>query len=156
MNLSHIVAMSENRVIGRNNTIPWHIPEDLKHFKQLTQNHTIIMGRKTFQSIGKPLPKRRNIIISRDKTLKIDGVDTYSSVEDALKTCDPSQEIFIIGGGEIYQQTLPLVTTIHLTIVHQVINGDILYPEIPSNFDLLQKEDLDLKIPISFLTYRRK
>src|SRR5690242_6914236 len=110
MKISLVVAMSENRVIGVDNHLPWHIPEDLKRFKKITSGHPIIMGRKTFESIGKPLPNRTNIIISRNKDYRAEGTITCHSLADAIHWASQApgnEEIFIIGGGEIFQQALP-------------------------------------------------
>lgn len=133
--LSHIVALSENRVIGAGNKLPWHIPEDLKRFKALTAGHPVVMGRKTYESIGKLLPKRTNIIVTRQKDFAVEGALVAHSVEDALRMARESpgaEEIFIIGGGVIFKETLGIVDKLYLTYVHARIEGDAFYPEIPS------------------------
>lgn len=131
--ISAIVAMSENRVIGNANRLPWHLPADLKHFKQITTGHPIIMGRKTFESIGKPLPNRTNIVISRDQHFKPQMTIVVSSIEEAIKEAAKStnDEIFIIGGAQIFEQSLALVNRIYLTIIHEDFMGNILFPELP-------------------------
>lgn len=129
--LSIIAAISTNRVIGRDNKIPWHISEDLRRFKALTIGHPIIMGRKTFESIGKPLPKRANIVITRDKDYSAPGIDVAHSIEEAIeaaKTKEGSEEIFIIGGGQIYSQSIHLADKLYLTVVDQEIKGDVFFP----------------------------
>jgi len=141
MSLSHIVAISKNRAIGKDGKIPWYLPEDLKKFKARTQQHTILMGRKTYESIGKPLPKRRNIVVSRTMK-KPEGVELelVSSLEEALKLCPPDEESFIIGGAEIYAQTMDKIDRIYLTTVDRVVEGDAFYPEIPADFDVTGME----------------
>lgn len=131
MKLSIIVATSLNNVIGVDNQLPWHLPADLKYFKQLTTGHTILMGRKTFESIGRPLPNRINIVITRSKSFEVEGVIVQNSIEDALQYCQNKDEVFIIGGDTIYKQMMPMVQKIHLTKVHTVIeNGDAFFPEL--------------------------
>ena len=153
MKLSHIVAMSENRVIGKDNKLPWRIPEDLKKFKSLTQHHTVIMGRKTYESIGKPLPNRRNIVVTKTLMQPV-GVELQvaSSMEDALAKINPDEECFVIGGESLYKQTLSLIDTIYLTLVHKTVDGDTFYPEVPDNFVEAARED---KKEFSFLTYKK-
>jgi dihydrofolate reductase len=129
-NLSIIVAIAENNVIGANNQLIWHISEDLKRFKALTTGHCVVMGRKTFESIGKPLPKRTNIVISRNRNLVIDGCTVVSSLEEAVGACGIDEEIFIIGGGELYRQALPLAKKLYITKVHREFVGDTFFPEI--------------------------
>ncbi len=128
--LTIIVAISENNAIGKNNQLLWHLPADLKHFKEITTGHTIIMGRKTYDSIGKPLPNRRSIVITRSTDLVIDGVEVVNSLNEAIELCKPDEQAFIIGGAEIYNQAMPYVTAIHLTKVHQQYEADAFFPEI--------------------------
>ena len=128
--LSIIVAISENNAIGKNNRLLWHLPADLKHFKELTTGHTIIMGRKTYDSIGKPLPNRRSIVITRSTDLVIEGVEVVNSLAHAIELCKQDEEAFIIGGAEIYQQAMPYTTGIHLTKIHQSYEADTFFPEI--------------------------
>ena len=128
--LSIIVAMSSNRVIGVNNSLPWHLSEDLKHFKTLTTGHTIIMGRKTYESIGKPLPNRRNIVISRNLNAFYGGVEVVHSLEDAFSTSSNDEEVFIIGGSNIYEQSLHLVDHLYITEIKKAFEGDAFFPEI--------------------------
>ena len=128
--LSIIVAMSSNRVIGVNNTLPWYISEDLKHFKSLTIGHTIIMGRKTYESIGRPLPNRRNIVISRNTEASYEGAEVVHSIEDAFSICKNDNEVFVIGGSNIYEQALSLVDYIYITEIKKSFSGDAFFPEI--------------------------
>ena len=129
--VSAIVAISKNNVIGRDNNLIWRIPDDLKRFKNLTMGHPIIMGRKTFESIGKRLPGRTNIIVTRNKKFFGDGLVVVHSVEDALnkaKELDDG-EIFIIGGGEIYKQTLPYTDKLYLTLINDAADGNVFFPD---------------------------
>ncbi len=134
MDIVLVVAMSENRVIGRDGDLPWKISADLKHFKAVTMGYPIIMGRKTWDSIGRPLPGRENIVITRNRDFKADGVVRASSVEEALNRCRDAgaDKAMIIGGGQIYADVIDLADTIELTEVHEVVNGDTVFPEIPS------------------------
>jgi dihydrofolate reductase len=130
MIISFVVAIAENNAIGKDNGLLWHLPTDLKHFKQITNGHTIIMGRKTFDSMGKPLPNRRNIVITRNADLKIEGAEVTTSVDDALALCKTEEEVFIIGGAEIYKEALDKTDRIYLTTVHQRFEGDAYFPEL--------------------------
>lgn len=125
-----IVAAAENNAIGKDNKMPWHLPNDFKYFKKNTLEHSVVMGRKTFESIGKPLPERRNIILTRDMNYTHEEVDVANSVQEVQNYCRDEREIFIIGGAEIYKQTLPLADKVLLTRVHTTINGDAYFPEL--------------------------
>ena len=129
MKISIIVAASENWAIGINSKLPWHLTDDLKHFKQTTLNKPIIMGRKTFDSIGKPLPKRQNIVVSRT-TKEITGCQVFSSLEEAIANTTTANEAMIIGGGEIYKSALSLASRIYLTKVNCTISGDTFFPPL--------------------------
>jgi dihydrofolate reductase len=128
--ISIVVAISENNAIGKDNQLLWHLPADLKHFKNITTGHTIIMGRKTYDSIGKPLPNRRNIIITRQKDLNLEGVEVVNSLKEALSLSKDEAEVFIIGGAEIYQQAVAVSHRIYLTRVHQEFEADAFFPEL--------------------------
>ena len=130
MRLSIVVAMAANRVIGRDNRLPWHLPADLKHFRQLTTGKPILMGRKTWESIGRPLPERTNIVITRDTDYAAAGCVVVHSIDAALRAAGHNDEVMVIGGSELYRQVLPQVTTIYLTRVHADIEGDAVFPEI--------------------------
>ena len=154
-----VVAISENHVIGKDNKLLWHQPADLKHFKDITNGHTVIMGRKTYNSVGKPLPKRRNIIITR-KTITIEGCEVVNSIEAALALCKSEQEVFIVGGAEIYKQAMHLTDRIYLTIMHQDFDGDSFFPDLDKNvWKEVHREDYeaDDKNPLaySFITLER-
>lgn len=131
--ISIVVAMSDNGMIGQNNQLLWHLPNDLKHFKALTLNKPIIMGRKTYESIGKPLPNRQNIILTNARYLQLPGCDVVHSVNEALDISENAQEIMIIGGGEIYKLFMPLVSTMHITYVHTQLPGDVAFPIFNQN-----------------------
>lgn len=133
--LSLIVAMGENRAIGKDNKLPWYLPADLKHFKNITSGHAIIMGRKTHESIGKPLPNRVNIVVTKNKQYFSPGCFTATSLEEAItiaeqETQTDNNEIFVIGGASIYEQALPSADRIYLTIVHHDFDGDTYFPNL--------------------------
>ncbi len=132
MIVSIIVAMSENRIIGIKNQLPWQLPADMKWFREQTMGKTIIMGRKTYDSIGRPLPKRRNIVVSRDINLEIEGCEVVNSGEAALALCQKEKEVMIIGGASFYQQMLDRADRLYLTQVHTSLEGDAYFPEIDS------------------------
>lgn len=127
--LSIIAAMAKNRVIGIDNTLPWRLPEDLMHFKALTIGHHILMGRKTFDSLGRPLPGRTSVVITRSKNLQLPGCIVANSIEDAIAACNQDSEIFIIGGAELYLQALDFADRIYLTEIQAEFEGDALFPE---------------------------
>jgi dihydrofolate reductase len=128
MPINLVVAMAQNRVIGYQNQLPWHLPDDLRHFKNLTSGHVVLMGRKTFESIGKPLPKRENIVVSRNPDWTASGVTVYDSLEKAMTSIENAPEIFIIGGAEIYRQALPFATRLYVTSVLAEVKGDAFFP----------------------------
>lgn len=130
MIVSIIVATAENNAIGNENKLLWHLPADLKHFKQLTSGHTIIMGRKTFDSVGKPLPNRRNIIITRQQGLSIPGAEVVNTLAEAIALCDEQEEVFIGGGAEIYKMAMELTDKIYLTVVKGTFTADTFFPAI--------------------------
>ncbi|RKY02721.1 MAG: dihydrofolate reductase [Spirochaetes bacterium] len=161
MNISIIASISKNGVIGKNNRLPWHIPEDLKWFKKNTMGKTIIMGRKTFDSIGKPLPGRKNIVITRNKSLKIEGCEIYHSISQALKKLSEEkkgEEIFIIGGESIYRETIALSNRLYLTIVDKEYDGDAFFPFFdPDLFEIsFYQEHSESSPPYRFVILERK
>ena len=129
MRISIIAALAENRVIGVNNTLPWRLPNDLKHFRRLTTGHAIILGRKNYESIGKPLPERTNIIITRNRDFRADGCLIAHSLVEALALAKNDPEIFVIGGAETYRAALARTNRLYLTRVHATIAGDTYFPE---------------------------
>ena len=144
MTISIIVAASENHVIGRDGGLPWHLPADLKHFKELTWGMPIIMGRRTFESIGKPLPGRTSIVITSDSAWKNEGVLRASNIQDAIQLAEATgcREAFIIGGGTIYQQMMEQSHRIYLTRVHASVDGDTFFPAPdPDQWELISSED---------------
>jgi len=132
MKLYHIVAVSRNGVIGKDNQLPWRFSSDLKHFKEITMGHTVIMGRKTFESIGKPLPNRENFVLSRQKKNGEQGISFFSSIDEAFSKVK-SDKAFIIGGGDLYRQTLDRIDGIYLTRIQKDYEGDTFYPKIPDS-----------------------
>ncbi|EKD77260.1 MAG: dihydrofolate reductase [uncultured bacterium] len=159
MKISIIVAKSKNNVIGKNNQLPWYLPADLHHFKSITMGKPIIMGRKTAESIGKPLPGRRNIIITRDKNFHANGCDVVHSIDDALNAVKTEKEVMIIGGANLYSQFLPRADCIYMTIIDAELEGDIFFPELNSEWKLTSEEkfsgDEKNKYAYRFLIYRR-
>lgn len=160
MQLSMVVAASDNDVIGVGNQLPWRLPDDLKRFKALTMGKPIIMGRKTFESIGRSLPGRTNIVISRQTELAIDGALVVRSTDDALAAASPASEAMLIGGADIYRQLLPQTHTIHLTRVHTTLVGDAYFPAL----DAQQWREVDCELhpaddrhvyPFTFFTLER-
>ncbi len=133
--LSLLVAASENNVIGKDNQLPWHLPNDLKYFKNLTWGMPILMGRKTFDSIGKALPGRKSIVITRNNNWQYDGVEVVHSVEEAVVKAESFgvKEVFVVGGAEIFKSTLHKANRMYLTRIHQQFDGDIFFPEIKEN-----------------------
>jgi len=130
MKISIVVAMAANRVIGNNNRLPWHLPADLKHFKQTTMGKPILMGRKTWESIGRALPGRTNIVITRDENYAAPGCVVVHSIEAAMQAAQQQDEVMVIGGAEFYRQVLPRADTIYLTRIHQDFEGDAFFPEL--------------------------
>jgi dihydrofolate reductase len=152
-----IVAMSENRVIGNNNELIWKLSSDLKRFKELTTGHPVVMGRKTYESIGRPLPNRRNIIITRNSEYEVEGCEVVSSLEEALLLS--GNDCFIIGGGEIYKQSLELADKIYLTLVHKDFEGDTQFPELSKEWAIIDNKDFEAdqknEYNYSFIEYDR-
>lgn len=126
--VSLIVATADNRIIGRDNQMPWHLPADLAYFKRITLGKPIIMGRKTFESIGRALPGRRNIVISRDPNYQADGVETVTCVEQALALVEGIEEVMVIGGGTIYAHCMPVASRLYVTHIQAAIEGDTQFP----------------------------
>ncbi|WGQ08835.1 dihydrofolate reductase [Pedobacter gandavensis] len=161
MIVSIVVAVAEDNAIGKDNQLLWHLPADLKHFKDITSGHTIIMGRKTYDSIGRPLPNRRNIVITRNTGLELPGTEITNSLEEALALCEGTEEVFIIGGAELYKHALAATNRIYLTRVHQTYEADTFFPEIDlEEWTELSKEkhlpDEKNKVAYTFSTLERK
>lgn len=159
--VSLVAAMAENRVIGRAGGIPWHLPDDLRHFKRLTIDHTVIMGRKTFEEIKHPLANRRNVVISRNPGFHPAGVTVVPSLEEALALGATEREVFVIGGGEIYREALPHAQRIYLTVVHAAVEGDTWFPPFETEDGWVLEDEQDHPaddrhaMPFTFRTYRR-
>ncbi|MFH4860475.1 type 3 dihydrofolate reductase [Vibrio diabolicus] len=134
MIISMIAAMADNRIIGKDNQMPWHLPADFAWFKRCTMGKPVVMGRKTYESIGRPLPGRLNIVISRDETLKIEGVTTVTSIEQALDVAGDVEEVMIIGGGAIYAACLPMANKLYVTHIEAAIDGDTQFPDWGDQF----------------------
>ncbi len=130
--ISLIVAMDNNRLIGKENDLPWRLPADLQYFKQTTTGHTIVMGRKTFESIGKPLPNRSNVILTGNKDYYHEGVKVIHSVDD-LMSLEEESELFVIGGATVYEQTMNVATRLYVTHIEEAFEGDTYFPEIDSS-----------------------
>jgi dihydrofolate reductase len=139
--ISIIVAMSQNRVIGVDNQLPWHISADLKRFKAITMGKPIVMGRKTWQSIGRPLPGRDNVVLSRNKDFMATGCSVFSSLDNVLQRYESEQEIVIIGGSAVYQLALPLTQKLYVTQIHQHYAGDTFFPELKGQWCEVFRED---------------
>ncbi len=158
--ISIIVAVAENGVIGDQNALLWHISEDLRRFKTLTSGHPVIMGRKTFESLGRPLPNRRNIVITRQQ-LEIPNCEVVHSLAEALALCPQEEEVFVIGGAQIYAEALPLADCFYLTRVEHAYTGDTSFPHWDeAEWQLVDSESFPCgekyPYPFSFETYRRR
>ena len=155
--ISMIAAMSKNRVIGKNNDLPWKIPLDMKHFRDLTIEKPVIMGRKTYESIGRPLPKRQNIVITTDKNFKAIGCEIAHSIKEAISIAEKGKEIMVVGGSRIYKEFLPLVGKIYLTLVDKEFDGDAFFPEFDEKeWKVTSEESLnDENYSFKFITYER-
>ncbi len=151
-----VAAQSENQVIGRGLEIPWKVKGEQALFKKITINGTLIMGRKTFQSIGRPLPGRTTIVVSRDPDLAITGCETSTSLELAIaRAAEINKPIFITGGGELYRQALDIADEIHLTTIHTKVEGDVLFPEVPANFRLVEEKAFTSNINYTYRHFER-
>ena len=172
MIISLIAAVAENNVIGKNNTLPWHLPTDMKYFRDTTMGHCVIMGRKNYDSIPlkyRPLDGRTNIVVTRQKDFKAEGCVIVNSIQDALNECKKKNavpagrqetEVFIIGGADIYNQTIDIADKIHYTKIHHVFEGDAFFPKVETNkWKLVSKKDIQSdeknKFPFSFCVYER-
>jgi dihydrofolate reductase len=158
--ISIIVAAAENGVIGRRGELPWHLSDDLRRFKALTMGKPIVMGRKTFESIGRPLPGRRNIVITRQRGFAAEGCDVVSSIDEAIAAAGDAAEVMVIGGSEIYALFLPHATRLYLTRVHANVDGDALFPALREPDWTLVQDDRHLadgrnEFDYSFRTYER-
>lgn len=158
--LSILVATARNRTIGIDNTLPWRCPEDLKRFKALTMGHHIIMGRKTYDSIGRPLPGRVTVVVTRNRALKIEGCTVVHSLEEAIAACAADGETFIVGGADLYAQALPRADTLYITEIQQDVAGDAHFPDFDrgewkETSREAHHQDAPQPLDYAFVTYRR-
>lgn len=161
MELILVAAVAENRVIGHNNQMPWHLPPDLKHFKQLTSGHHIIMGRKTFESIGRPLPNRVSVIITHKPHYTAQGCVVVHSLDEALQFVNNQIKAFVIGGAAIYEQAIKLADRLEITQIHATFKGDTFFPEIDEKqWEVVDKQHFAANnknpYPHTFVSYRKK
>ncbi|WP_100405326.1 dihydrofolate reductase [Bacillus solitudinis] len=159
--ISFIVAMDKQRAIGKDNDLPWHLPADLAHFKRITTNHTIVMGRKTYESIGRPLPKRRNIILTRNESFHAPGCEVVHTVDEVKAMISAEEECFVIGGAEVFKLMWNDVRRLYVTNIHETFGGDTFFPEISEEeWTLVSKEagiiDERNRYPHDFCMYERK
>lgn len=129
MKITLVAAMARSRIIGRDGGMPWHLPADLAHFKRVTVNHPVVMGRKTFQSIGFALPRRRNIVITRQPNARFEGAEAAASLDEALRHLGSEESVMIIGGGQLYREALPMADAMELTFIDADVDGDTRFPE---------------------------
>lgn len=159
--ISFIVAMDKNRVIGKENQLPWHLPADLQFFKRVTSGHVIVMGRKTYESIGKPLPNRTNVIITRQADFQAEGCLVFHDVDSLMAHFSKEEELFVIGGAEIFSLFMPNVDRMYITLINHEFEGDTYFPEIDgSEWEIIHQEKgvRDEKNPYdySFITWQRR
>jgi dihydrofolate reductase len=160
--ISIIVAVASNNAIGRNNDLLWHLPNDLSRFKRITTGHTVVMGKRTWESLPRrPLPNRRNLVITDNPADHFEGAEKALSIDEALSMLDPADENFVIGGASIYRQLLPVCDRLYLTKVHKEFEGDVFFPElVPEDWDLLSAENMPLDgkndFLYSYLVYERR
>lgn len=154
-----IAALARNGVIGRDNALPWRLPEDLRHFKETTLGHPILMGRKTWESLGRPLPGRRNIVISRDAAYRADGAEVVAGIDDAIARCTGAARVFLIGGAELYRQALPHADRLLLTEIDAEFAGDAFFPPLAADAWIECERQAAVSaggLHYAFVTYRRR
>jgi dihydrofolate reductase len=156
MIISIIAAMDENRTIGRGNRVPWHLPVDLRRFRKLTLGHPIIMGRKTYESIGKPLDGRKNIVITRQAGYYAEGCIVVHDLGSAFEACGDVEEAFVLGGEKLFRDVLPLADKVYLTVVRTRVEGDTRFPAIPDELELVSRQEASDVLPLEFLLYERR
>ncbi|WP_394121697.1 dihydrofolate reductase [Planococcus donghaensis] len=157
--ISLMVAHDQNRVIGIDNELPWHIPADLAYFKEHTIGKGIVMGRNTYESIGRPLPKRRNIVVTRNDDYEAEGVDVVHNIQDAVKLAkEVHEEVMIIGGEQIFNSVLDDADRLYITLVHQSFEGDTYFPEYGREWKLVSESEQQIsnEVPFSYLVYERR
>ncbi len=156
MIISIIAAMAENRVIGRENELPWNLPSEHRRFREITMGHPIIMGRKTFESIGHPLPGRKNIIIATQPGFSPEGCVVVDDLQAAIKAAHGADEVFICGGESVFREAMPLADRVYLTIVEEEFDGDAFFPVIPEDFVEVGRKEFDDILPYAMVRYERK
>ncbi|TWT07756.1 dihydrofolate reductase [Planococcus sp. CPCC 101016] len=157
--ISLMVAHDPNRVIGKDNELPWHIPADLAYFKEHTIGKGIVMGRNTFESIGRPLPKRRNIVVTRNDDYQAEGVDVVHNLQDAVKLAkEVHEEVMVIGGEQIFNSVLDEADRLYITLVHQAFEGDTYFPAYGREWKLVSESEQQIsnEVPFSYLVYERR
>lgn len=157
--LSIIVAIAKNGAIGINNTLPWHLPEDLKRFKALTMGHHIVMGRKTYESLGRLLPGRTSVIVTRNQGYKVEGALVAHSLQDAIALCEDDDEVFLIGGAELYQDGLKLANKLYITEIALEVEGDAFFPDFSHQkwFEITRDAHVSAQgLAFSYVTYLHK
>ena len=156
MIISLIAAMDETRAIGIENRLPWNVPADMRRFRQLTMGHPVIMGRNTYESIGKPLPGRKNIVITRRADYLTPGCTVVHDLPAAFAVADGEQEVFVLGGEKLFRDTIAVADRIYLTLVKVRIGGDARFPEIPEDFSEVSRETVTDVLPLEFVVYERQ
>jgi len=155
MVISLIAAMARNRVIGRNNKMPWDLPSDLHRFKETTMGHPLIMGRKTFESIGHPLPGRKNIVITRRQGFGPAGCIVARDLRSAIALCEGADEVFICGGEAVFREAMAFADRIYLTVINKDFDGDTFFPEVPDAFKVIERRAFKDLLPYEVLIYQR-
>ena len=156
MIISLIAAMDAKRAIGRNNQLPWHLPKDLERFRQTTLGHPVIMGRKTFESIGRPLPGRTNIVLTKQRGYRAPGCTVVHDLAAAFAACEGAGEVFVLGGENLFRATIATADRIYLTVVQADVGGDAHFPEIPEVFEKVSSEQAEDRFPLEFVRYERR
>ncbi len=152
-----IVAVAKNNVIGRDGTLPWHLPSDLQHFKRTTMGYPLIMGRKTYESIGRPLPGRDNVVLTRDPQLELPGCIVVHSMQEAIDHCRNEEKVFIIGGADIFKLAMPITDTIIYTALEREVEGDVYLDPIDTDtFAIVERTNYDEEEPYQIIRYERK
>ncbi len=155
MIISLIAAMDESRAIGVENRLPWNVPADMRRFRALTMGHPVIMGRKTHESIGKPLPGRKNIVITRQLDFLVQGCTVVHDLPSAFAACGDADECFVLGGEKLFRDTIAVADRLYLTVVKVRIGGDARFPEIPAEFSVISRETVADVLPLEFFVYER-
>jgi dihydrofolate reductase len=156
MIISLIAAMAQNRVIGRDNRMPWSLPSDRKHFHALTRGHPVIMGRRTYESIGRPLSRRTNIVLTHRQDYVAAGCIIVHDLKSAFAACAGAEEVFVCGGEEVFRETLSLADRIYLTVIHRTVAGDAYFPTIPAGFVEVDRREVEDVMPYALVVYERR